>query len=315
MARVVPVGSLPQLTESNLGGSKFQQEDEGDTHSVASSSIHSRDETAEEAEEAARQDALRGKSSFIANRNQLRDAVLKEVLAAVMPDIGAYDIDGMAARAAPEKSRIRNVLKFLGVLHLDLHEAVLSGSLRHVKSSIKNIAKKHDGDMALVNQYDEQGKTPLSLAAKIRNLDMVEVLLENDAMPDVVDEATGRTPLMFAVLGRSFQIAQLLLKYSAAVDMSDFKCVTPLMVAVSNRDLKCTELLCKNLAEVDLQDENGWTALHYASMNNAPNCLLHLLKEGADRSIRDLQKRRPLDLARFREYGDCVALLESRKLY
>jgi hypothetical protein len=312
MAKVMPLDERPQTAESDgdIGLRRVQKEDD-DNNSVASSSIHSKDETEAEAEEENLQEALKNKSTFIASRNQLRDAVLREVLEAVMPDIGAYDIDGMASRAAPEKSQFKQMLKFLGLLNLDLHEAVLSGSLRHVNNSIKQLAK--NGDLALVNQYDEAGRTPLSLAVKIHNLDMVESLLENEALPDVVDEASGRTPLMFAVLGRSFDIAQLLLKYSASVDMADFKCVTPLMLAVSNRDLKSVGLLCHSLSEVDLQDENGWTALHYSVMNNAPKCILALLKEGADRSIRDMNKRRPLDLARFRDYGDCVALLESRK--
>mmetsp|Transcript_26900 Transcript_26900/g.45356 ORF Transcript_26900/g.45356 Transcript_26900/m.45356 type:complete len:306 (+) Transcript_26900:50-967(+) len=288
--------------------------DDGDALSVASSSIHSKDEEIDKEEEEEKAEALKNKSAFVKNRNRLRDTVLKQVLEDVMPDIGSYDIDGMAARASGEKSRIRRFLKFLGLMDLDLHEAVLSGSPRHLRRSIDNIKKKEEEDMgALINRYDEGGRTALSYAVKIKNDEMVEMLLDNDALPDVVDEDTGRTPLMYAVLLRATEVVKLLVKYSASINMGDYKCVTPLMLAVSNDDRKTTVFLCSKLAEVDAQDENGWTPLHYAVMSNSPKCVTHLLKEGADRTIRDTHKRRPLDLARYKDYGDIIAILSSSK--
>lgn len=63
------------------------------------------------------------------------------------------------------------------------------------------------------------------------------------------------------------------------------------------------------LADVDSQDDNGWTPLHYAVMSNSTECLKFILLEGADREIRDYQKRRPLDLAKSKDHGDCIAIL------
>lgn len=293
---------------------------EDDVQSIASSSVHSEAvDLDKEAEIEAAKETVRKRSKFINARNALRDSVLKDVMAAVMPDIGSYDIDGMAKRAGPDKSKFRQYLKFFGLVDLELHEAVLSGSLRLTKRSINNIMKpKKKGkepEPAMMNQYDEQGRTPLSIAVKIKNADMVQELLENEALPDVVDETTGRTPLMYSVMGRTLDISKLLLKYNASVDMPDFRCITPLMIAVSKADMKHTELLCSKLAEVDAQDENGWTPLHYAVMGNAPKCVIHLLSEGANRSLRDSNKRRPLDLARFKDYGECIAILSSSKAY
>lgn len=286
-----------------------------DAHSDTSSSIHSEAiDLDAEAEINAKMESVKRKSKFINARNQLRDNVLKEVLAAVMPDIGNYDIDGMAKRAAPDKSKFNKMMKFLGLMDLELHEAVLSGSERMTRRSIKLIMNPGKGktpDPTMMNQYDEQGRTPLSIAVKINNIEMVQDLLENEALPDICDESTGRTPLMYSVQQKTLAISKLLLKYNAGVDMADFCCITPLMLAVANKDIKHCELLCARLAEVDAQDENGWTPLHYAVLNNAPACITHLLTEGADRSIRDVNKRRPLDLARFKNFGECIALLSS----
>ena len=304
MAKVVPIGGTIE---------------EEDDKSVASSSVHSDGVDLEkEAELEAAQNALKKKSNFLTARNILRDNVLKEVMGAIMPDIGAYDIDGMGKRAAPEKSKFKQWLKFFGLMDLDLHEATLSGSNYHVKRAIKKIMKPGEGktpDPSLMNQYDEQGRTPLSIAVKIKNSEMVLDLLENEALPDICDEATGRTPLMFSVMNKTLAISKDLLKYSASVDMPDFQCITPLMLAVANKDIKHSELLCSRLAEVDAQDENGWTPLHYAVLNNAPRCIIHLLSEGANRSLRDNNRRRPLDIARWKNFGECIAILSSSDTY
>ena len=303
MVKVVPTAETPQ------------EEDE-DERSIVSSSIHSEViDLEKEAELASAKVKAHQQSKFINARNQLRDTVLKEVLAAVMPDIGSYDIDGMSKRAAPEKSKVKQFLKFFGLIDLDLHEAVLSGSVRHVRRAVGNIMKAKEPDPSMMNRYDEQGRSPLSIAVKIKNAEIVEVLLDNEALPDVCDESTGRTPLMYSVLGHTLDISNLLLKYNASVDMPDFQCTTPLMLAAAGKDLKQCQLLCKRLAEVDAQDENGWTPLHFAVLNDSPKIIEHLLSEGANRSLRDHNKRRPLDLARFKNYGECIAMLSSTKSY
>lgn len=294
-------------------------EGEEDALSIASSSVHSEGiDLDKEAELEAAKEAVKKRSKFINARNQLRDNVLKEVMAAVMPDIGSYDIDGMGKRATKEKSKFKLFLKFIGILDLDLHEAVLSGSVYHSKRAINNIMKPKKGkapDPGLMNQYDEQGRTALCIAVRLKQWEIVLELLENEALPDVCDEATGRTPLMFSVINRTLDISKNLLKYNASVDMADFQCITPLMLAAANKDLKHCELLCAKLAEVDAQDENGWTPLHYAALNDAPKCIAYLLSEGADRSLRDNNRRRPLDIARWKNHGDCIAILSSSKAF
>ena len=256
----------------------------------------------------------RGESTFIKNRNALRDSVLKEVMEAILPDIGAYDIDGMAPRSTNESSQVVRALKYLGFMDLDIHEAVLSGSLKHVKRAVKKMITGKKANPALINQYDMEGMTPLSLAVKILNMDIIDYLLDHDALPDIIDERTGRTPLHFSVLAKAHLISQNLINYNASVDMPDFQCITPLMLAASQGDIVHVKMLIDKAAEVDARDENGWTPLHYATNANAVKCVVYLMREGANRHVRDLQKRRPLDIARFRDFGDIIALLSANRL-
>lgn len=91
------------------------------------------------------------------------------------------------------------------------------------------------------------GRTPLSLAVKIKHFEMVDLLLEHKALPEIIDEASGRTPLMFSVLLRSIKITTLLIKKGASVNFPDFKFMTALMIAAANKDIAHVQLLCKHL--------------------------------------------------------------------
>ena len=64
------------------------------------------------------------------------------------------------------------------------------------------------------------------------------------------------------------------------------------------------------LADIDAQDEHGWTSLHFSAWGGYSKCTKLLLQNGADRSIRDNNKRKAIDIARYREdYGTLFAIL------
>ena len=63
-------------------------------------------------------------------------------------------------------------------------------------------------------------------------------------------------------------------------------------------------------------DENGWSAVHYCASTNASKALLFLLaEEGADKHLKDMNKRKAVDIAKFLEYGECIAILSSTRSY
>lgn len=95
--------------------------------------------------------------------------------------------------------------------------------------------------------YMMSGRTPLSLAVKIKHFEMVDLLLEHKALPEIIDETTGRTPLMFSVLLKTIKITTLLIKNGASVNFPDFKFMTALMIAAANKDIAHVQLLCKHL--------------------------------------------------------------------
>lgn len=250
-------------------------------------------------------------SKLIQQRNEVKAKVVKEVLDLVLPDIGAYDIDG-TSRVRKESETGKFIVKwckYIGCMDLDLHDSVLSGSVYKVRGTIKKLKKDFEDYKDQLNQYDDDGFTPLSLAAKINNPEIVEELLDAGAIPDMVDEVSGRTPLFYSVLQKNHGISQLLLDNGANPNMPDFKCISPLMIAVSKNDVRHCQMLLRRNAELDVQDENGWTALHYGVMANALDCMQYLITEGADKNIKDMNKRKALHLAKYLQHGNCIALL------
>ena len=259
----------------------------------------------------AKSDLEKQEKNSVENKD-LKNNILMEVLSQVLPDDGEYDIDGMmASRAKSSKSLYIRFFKFVGLLDLDLHEAVLSGSLNHVKRAVKKSLYGKDPNPALLNQLDETGRTALSMAAKIRNDLIVEYLLENNALPDIPDENTGRTPLMYAVLNRSHDMTKMLVMAGASVNFADFQSITPLMLAATINDVAMCKILCSNQRLlVDAVDINGWSALHYCACFDSVDAMKYLLREeAANKKLRDMNKRKPIDVAKFKNHLDCVAIL------
>ena len=105
MSKVLP-------TKSN--NQDYNNEEEGDSESCASSSLNS--ENNEPPPDTSEKSI---KSSFVLSRNAIKNKVLKEVMEQVMPDIGAYDIDGMMRSKSVQKSGyIVRLLKSMGKRHI-----------------------------------------------------------------------------------------------------------------------------------------------------------------------------------------------------
>ncbi|XRM44278.1 hypothetical protein ABZX51_007425 [Aspergillus tubingensis] len=139
---------------------------------------------------------------------------------------------------------------------------------------------------------DNKGRTALSYACELHEVRYVEVLLLNQAHPNLQDQE-GRTPLSWAATptgkGNSFsEILKLLLKHGANANKEDLQGWIPLMWAVSKgSDVIVAELLSSNPGNVDHQDKQGRTPLSLAAESQYPSIMDLLLDFGANPSIED----------------------------
>jgi len=130
----------------------------------------------------------------------------------------------------------------------EIHDAVKNNDSAKIRELIK---KSPD----LVSSKDEDGFTPLHLAAVNGYRDLVEFLLTNKADVNSRDNA-GSTPLHQAAAGEG--------------DHSDL-----------------VELLLAQRADIDAADKHGLTPLHYAALADNQNTIRSLLTHGANPNIKD----------------------------
>jgi Ankyrin repeats (3 copies) len=164
----------------------------------------------------------------------------------------------------------------------EIHHAVRSGDLERVKTLLKDHPE-------LTFSIDENGDTPLHLAAFYRNRDVVEVLLANGADVTAKD-STGLTPLHMVVVNGirprhraddqgPKDVMEALLANGADVNAKDSTGLTPLHMA-ERKDL--VELLLVHNANVDAQDNDGQTPLFAAAEKGADAAVELLLAHKAD---------------------------------
>ena len=143
---------------------------------------------------------------------------------------------------------------------------------------------------ATPNIRDKDGRTPLHYAAMFGNSKVVEVLLEHGADPNIRNKY-GSTPLHYAAAFDYPKIVELLPK-----DLSDYD-VTPLQGAVEFSYPEVVKLLLEHGANPNIQDyKYGWTPLHDAVNRCHDGVVRVLLGHGADPTIRDNEGRTPLDI-------------------
>lgn len=137
-----------------------------------------------------------------------------------------------------------------------------------------NIKRESSGETALIatslNGYD----------------DLAELLLENGALIDAVDNC-GKTALMLASKKGYIEVVKKLLNKKASLDITDKDGWNALMLAVFYGHIEIAEALLAKGANLDLADKDSWTALMYAYIKNHTEIAALLIKYGAATDLKN----------------------------
>lgn len=137
-----------------------------------------------------------------------------------------------------------------------LEQAASEGRVETIKSLIAQ-----GGD---INAKNAHGQSPLHLAVKQGNSDVVQVLLENGAEVDAIETDSGCTSLHYAASLGHADLCESLVRYGANPDAQTARLETPLHLAVSRGHPEVVALLLKYHAKLDIRDKNGMTPLQQA---------------------------------------------------
>ncbi|MBO9493474.1 ankyrin repeat domain-containing protein [Thalassotalea sp. G20_0] len=98
------------------------------------------------------------------------------------------------------------------------------------------------------------GYMPLSFAALRRDIELVQLLINNEAKVNLAT-VIGNTPLSFAVKKGHVEVVRLLIENGAAVNQATVKGATPLYFAAKLGNNKIVELLLANGADPNKKAE------------------------------------------------------------
>lgn len=170
-----------------------------------------------------------------------------------------------------------------------LHNAVFGGN-----SAIVDLLIKRGVDLEVHD--DHQENTALILASYYGDIEIVKLLLDAGANPNLFDEEQ-KTALSHAADKGYLEIVKLLINAHAAIDTQNENGHTPLMFAARAGHAAIVEFLIRNHAQINMRDNEGNTALHLAIKEGHPHVVKLLLNAGALTTIPNEQEMTPLMLA------------------
>jgi ankyrin repeat protein len=167
---------------------------------------------------------------------------------------------------------------------------------------------------AAVNAQDKDRWTPLHLAAAGGHEDVVRLLLENKADPNILILDQRCSPLHLAALSGKRKLVEVLIDHGADADIAatDFN-GSPLHLAVNRGMADMVEALLDRGAMVDLKDKDGWAPLHLAAQAGREDVVRVLLDHKADVDMQGKDGRRALHEAAEAGHRKVVELLLDHK--
>eukprot|EP00041_Stephanoeca_diplocostata_P023226 m.566264 g.566264 ORF g.566264 m.566264 type:complete len:598 (+) comp22248_c0_seq15:177-1970(+) len=162
-----------------------------------------------------------------------------------------------------------------------------------------------------VNCADYDGRTPLHIASKRGDLDMVQLLLSKGALVHAQD-SFGHTPLRDAVLRKREKCVEALVGAGALLHMSAMEMAMTLCTLAAENDVVSLKLYIVAGIDVNAVDYDNRTALHVTCRRGKTAFAQELLKQnGIQKEIKDIFGVTPIEEAKRYNHTDLVALLSE----
>jgi len=166
----------------------------------------------------------------------------------------------------------------------DLRYACKNGNIVEVKKIIES------GNIDINQGAIHHGPTPLMMASSKGKIDVVQLLLEKGANPNICD-GVGDSALLYAISKGDDSIVKLLLDNGADVNVISQFGYTPLILASTLSHFNIVKLLLEYGANVNLIDADEKTALDDALSSKSPE-IINLLREHGAKTGRELKREK-----------------------
>lgn len=215
-------------------------------------------------------------------RNGKTDAAL-QLLKVPEIDIGIKDNEGRMAIDYATSAGLRELVKALSQADGAHADTYGNTTLHHAcwKEQSEVVKVLLERDPAGVNKLNDEGESPLILAARRSNLMIAQLLLAAGAQPDCAD-AEGVGPLHIAADKGDLFMGKELLAAGAGINLKTSGGQTPLILASRSGRNDFTSMLIEMGADVNSVDNDQHSALYYASEAGYIEIVEQLLMAGAD---------------------------------
>jgi ankyrin repeat protein len=151
---------------------------------------------------------------------------------------------------------------------LNIFDVARKGTVEQAKTLLESNPK-------ILNAKNEEGYTPLILAAYHSNNEVAKFLIENGS--DTNGTSSMGTPLMAAVVKGNAEIVKILLDKKADPNIADANGTTALIYATMFKNYDITTQLIKARANPEFKDNRGNSAMDYAILADDDK-LIQILK-------------------------------------
>ena len=165
---------------------------------------------------------------------------------------------------------------------------------------------------AAVDAVGDRNETPLHIACRSGNIEMMRILLERNACVDIRRTYDLKTPLHLACLIDSKSVADVvdeIIVRCEDIDERDASGNTPLHHACRRGCFAVVVLLVKAGANSGAKDVTGKTPFHATCEQQGLKTLMYLLAKGADMNSVDNYRNTPLNYACRSRFVQCVVAL------
>lgn len=161
--------------------------------------------------------------------------------------------------------------------------------------TVKTIFDQNSHDAkSLVNGSDNDRRTPLYHAIRLKNATLVNQLLQAGADSNFRSEDSKSYAYLAADL-EYFDILKIILSKNPDLAAPDNQGNSPLHIAIQKNNIEIIKELLHHHADVNAQNNNGLTPLHVAAQKQSVEITKLLLAKTPDLSLLDKDGLKPLD--------------------
>ncbi|KAM7459453.1 hypothetical protein LguiA_036447 [Lonicera macranthoides] len=160
------------------------------------------------------------------------------------------------------------------------------------------------------NEFDNNGRTPLHIAASKGSVECAVLLLGFGADPNIKDYE-GNVPLWDAIVGKHESMIKLLTENGATIssgNVGQFACF-----AVEQNNIDLLKELVRFGGDVTQVSTSGTTALHSAISHENTEMVKFLVGRGADIDKPDMHGWTPRALADYQGHEDIKSLFKTKQ--